>query len=138
MSITIPASHQDLVEGPVVVVLATLMPNGQPHTAVVWRLFDGTHLLICTGRNRQKSQNMKAHPLVSILTLYPKNPGRYLEIRGRVEEITEAGAIPILDKMAQLYTGHPKYSGYLEPAEEEGQYPLLIFKIKPTRVVAVG
>jgi len=32
----IPASHADLVECPPVAALTTLMPDGSPHTSVVW------------------------------------------------------------------------------------------------------
>jgi len=34
MSIPVPASHRDLLEQPVVVVLATIMPNGQRKSTV--------------------------------------------------------------------------------------------------------
>lgn len=81
---------------------------------------------------------MKRNPLVTIIALDPMNSGRYIEIRGRVEEIDENGAIPVLDKMAQLYEGTPKYYGYVEPAEDEGKQPLALCKIRPVKVVAVG
>jgi len=32
----IPASHQDLIDGPYVVALSTVMPDGQPQTTPVW------------------------------------------------------------------------------------------------------
>jgi PPOX class probable F420-dependent enzyme len=136
--VMIPTSHADLVEGPIVVALVTMMPDGQPQATAVWLLYDGTHLLVVTGRDRQKYRNMKERPLVTIMALDPKNPGRYLEIRGKVEEITAEGAIPTLDIMAQLYEGTPKYYGYLEPAEDEGKQPLVLCKIRPTKVVVVG
>lgn len=135
---TVPASHQDLIEGPIVVTLVTMMPDGQPQATVVWLLYDGTHLLVVTGCDRQKYRNMKRNPLVTIMALDPKNLGRYIEIRGRVEEIDEDGAIPILDKMAQLYEGTPKYYGYVEPAEDAGKQPLALCKIRPTKIVTAG
>ena len=41
MSHTIPADFIDLVNGPPVAALTTVMPDGQPQTTVVWCDFDG-------------------------------------------------------------------------------------------------
>lgn len=136
--LTIPTPHQDLIEGPIVVTLVTLMPDGQPQATAVWLLYDGTHFLVVTGCDRQKYRNMRRNPLVTIMALDPKNSGRYVEIRGRVVEIDEEGATPVLDKMAQLYEGTPKYYGYVEPAEDEGKQPLALCKIRPTKIVTAG
>jgi hypothetical protein len=46
-----------------------------------------------------------------------QNPYRYLEVRGTVEEITEAGALEKLNTLTQLYTGKPTYDGYVVPAK---------------------
>src|SRR6185295_5254560 len=109
MSLTIPDSHKDLLERPILAILATLMPDGQPHTTVIWRYYDGTHIRFITSRGLQKEKNIVAHPLVSLITLDPQNSTRYLEIRGIVEEITETGAIEQLDQITRLYTGKPAY-----------------------------
>jgi hypothetical protein len=60
--------------------------------------FDGLHVIAnCCGR--QKDKNMK-HNLWLAGAATPK-PLRYLEIRGRVAEITGKGASEHIDKMAQ-------------------------------------
>lgn len=138
MSVTIPDSHKDLLERPIVTILATLMPNGQPHSTVIWRYYDGSHIRFITSRGLQKEKNMVANPLVSLLTLDPHNPARYLEIRGIVDEITEAGAIEQLDQITQLYTGKPAYYGHIVPAKTKGRRTHVICKIKPTRIVVRG
>jgi Pyridoxamine 5'-phosphate oxidase len=48
MSVEIPASHLDLLNGPRVAALTTLMPDGGPQTTVVWCNFDGRHILVDT------------------------------------------------------------------------------------------
>ena len=48
MKAEIPESHRDLLNGPRVAALTTVMPNGQPQTTVVWCNFDGTHVLVNT------------------------------------------------------------------------------------------
>lgn len=136
MSVIIPESHRDLLERPIVVTLATITPAGQPHLTAIWRYFDGTHLRFITSIGLQKEKNLRANPLVSVMTLDPQNSGRYLEIRGIVEEITAEGAIEQLDQITQLYTGKPTYYGHIEPLEDKGQRTHVICKIKPTKVVA--
>ena len=138
MPVIIPDTHRDLLERPIVAILATIMPSGQPHTTVIWRYFDGTHIRFITSRGLQKERNMRTNPLVSVITPDPHNSERYLEIRGTVEEIIEAGAIEQLDQITQLYTGKPTYYGHIEPAEDKGQRTHVICKIRPTKVVARG
>ena len=46
---------------------------------------------------------MRRDPRVALAIVDPDNPYRYLEIRGRVVEITEEGADDHIDKMAKKY-----------------------------------
>jgi hypothetical protein len=46
----------------------------------------------------------------------PDNPYRYLQIRGRVLNITEEGADAHIDALAQKYLGQDKYP-FREPGE---------------------
>lgn len=138
MSATIPKSHEALLTEPVYVNLITLMPDGQPQATVVWCDYDGTHVLVNTSRGRQKEKNMRKRPKATILAVDPKNPYRYLEVRGQVEEITEEGALAHIDKLAQLYLNKSKYFGDVAPAEQKNQETRVICKIKPTKVRAIG
>jgi hypothetical protein len=58
----IPDSYLDLVNGPRVAALTTVMPDGQPQTTVVWCNFDGTHVLVNTMRGFRKEKNMRLNP----------------------------------------------------------------------------
>lgn len=138
MFVTIPESHRDLLEKPIVVTLATITPAGHPHLTAIWRYFDGVHIRFITSMGLQKEKNMRTNPLVGVMCLDPQNSGRYLEIRGFVEEITEEGAVEQLDQITRLYTGQPTYYGHIEPLEDKGQRIHVICKIKPTKVVARG
>ena len=138
MSATIPDSYKDLLEKPVVVTLATVMPDHQPQLSVVWCSYDGTHILVNTARGRQKDTNMTERPMVTILALDPENPYRYLEVRGTVAEVTEEGGVDHIDQLAQMYTGKSPYFGQVAPAEDKDKQTRVIYKIKPTKVVAFG
>ena len=64
--------------------------------------------------------------------LDPDNPYRYLEIRGRVAEITEQGADEHIDKMAKKYLGQDKY-----PFRQPGEVRVL-YKIEPLKTSRMG
>lgn len=130
----IPEEFLDLVNGPRVAALTTLMPDGYPHTTVVWCNWDGTHVLVNTMRGFQKEKNMRRNPRVTLLAYDPNEPLRYLEVRGAVVEMTEQGALEHLDGLSELYTGRKPYFGVCVPAElREVETPVLC-KILPEHV----
>ena len=92
LSADIPTEFLDLVDGPPAAALTTLMPDGRPQTTVVWCDFDGECLRVNTMRGFRKERNMRLNPRVTLLCFDPREPLRYLEVRGVVEEMTEAGA----------------------------------------------
>lgn len=134
MSAVIPDEFKDLLERPIFVTVATVLPDGQPHCSVTWCDYDGEHVLINTARGRRKEKNLLEQPMATILAIDPDNPYRYLEVRGTVE-LTEEGARDHIDKMARLYTGAEKYYGDFAPAEQENKEIRVLCKITPTKVV---
>ena len=134
----IPASHRDLVQCPPVAALTTVMPDGHPQTSVVWCDFDGECVRVNTMRDFAKERNMRRNPRVTLLCYDPRNTLRYLEVRGRVIEMTEAGAAEHLDNLASRYAGRPiRYFGDAIPARfAQTEVPVLC-RIRPTHVVAL-
>jgi PPOX class probable F420-dependent enzyme len=134
----IPASHLDLVECPPVAALTTIMADGYPQTSVVWCDFDGGCVRINTMRGFAKERNMRRDPRVTLLCYDPRQPLRYLEVRGTVIEMTEEGATAHLDALASKYAGRPVvYFGDAIPARfAEAEIPILC-RIRPDHVVAL-
>ena len=134
----IPASHRDLVECPAVAALTTVTPAGYPHTSVVWCDFDGGCIRVNTMRGFVKDRNMRRNPRVTVLCYDPRQPLRYLEVRGRVIDSTESCAGEHLDALASKYSGRPtRFFGDSVPARfAETEIPV-IFRIRPVHVVAV-
>jgi PPOX class probable F420-dependent enzyme len=130
----IPESYLDLVNGPPVAALTTVMPDGQPQTTVVWCNFDGTHLLVNTMRGFRKEKNKRLNPKVTLLCYDPRQPLRSLEVRGTVVEMTEAGAMEHLDKITRQYSNYPHYYGYIYPVEQQDQETRIICRIHATKI----
>ena len=133
MSIPIPDSHLDLLTRPIHGVLTTMMPDGQPHSSLVWCDYDGECACVNTTRQRQKGRNMQANPKVCLLVVDPQNTARYLEIRGEVELIEE-GALDHLDQLTRDYCSYPHYYGYIYPIEQQAQEMRIICRIHAKKV----
>jgi PPOX class probable F420-dependent enzyme len=134
----IPASHRDLADCPPVAALSTVGADGYPQTSVVWCDLDGECLRVNTMRGFAKERNMRRDPRVTLLCYDPRQPLRYLEVRGKVVEMTEDGAMAHLDALASKYAGRPiRYFGECIPARfAETEIPVLC-RIRPTHVVAL-
>ncbi len=128
----IPDKFLDLFNKKAFANLATLMPDGTPQVTPVWCDYDGKHVVINSARGRQKDRNLRREPHVAIAIVDPENPYRYLEVRGRVAEITEQGAADHIDRMAKKYLGVDKYP-YAQPGEVR-----VLYKIDVDRVSTMG
>ena len=105
----IPEKYQDLLVRPVLVSLATIMPDGSPQVTPVWADYDGTHIRINTAAGRQKHKNMAERPQVTVMALDPENSSRYVEVRGAVVRISEEGGDAHIDTLAKKYLGVDVY-----------------------------
>ena len=132
MSSHIPESHRDLLDGPIIASLATLMPDGQVQVTPVWCSYDGTYIIVNATADRQKHKNMVERPRVTLMVFDPQNQFRYLEVRGVVEDISPEGGGESMNEMSLLYTGKPKRYGIEAPPREVSER--LLYKIRPMRV----
>lgn len=132
----IPESHLDLIDGPYVAALSTVMPDGQPQTTPVWCNRRDEYIFINVMKGFRKEKNMRANPKVSLLVYEPTNPLHNIEIRGCVVEMTEEGAVEHNDELAQLYTGKPdaKFFGDSVPAELKSKFTPVKVKIMPMHI----
>jgi PPOX class probable F420-dependent enzyme len=132
MSETIAQPYLELFQKKAFAHLATLMPDGWPQVTPVWCDFDGTYVRINSAKGRVKDRNMRRDPRITLTLQDPDNPYRYLEVRGRVIEITEDGADAHIDSLAKKYLGVDTYP-YRRPGEIR-----VIYKIAPQRTSAMG
>jgi len=128
----IPENYADLFQKRAFGSLATLMPGGQPQVTPVWIDLEGGRLVVNSAKGRAKDKNMRRDPRVSIAVIDPDNPYRYLEIRGRVVEVSETGADQHIDKMAKKYLDKDKY-----PFRKAGEVRVR-YVIEPERFSSMG
>lgn len=126
----IPKSHLDLLNDEIkaFLFLATLMPDGTPQVTPIWFNTDGEHIQINSAKGRIKDRNMRLRPQVALCIQDPSNPYRYLQIRGKVVDVTTDGADDHIDALAFKYRGVPKYP-FRSPGEQRVKYKIQIDKI---------
>jgi len=132
MSAIVPETHKDLFDKRAFGSFTTLMPDGSPQTTPVWVDFEDGKVLVNTALGRQKDKNVRRDARVTVTLIDPDNPYRYLEVRGRVDEITTDGADKHIDKMAKKYLGADKYP-FAKPGEQR-----VLFKITPHKFSTMG
>src|SRR5260370_24218655 len=98
----------------------------------VWVEYEGKFWKFNSTKGRVKDKTSRRDPSVSISLQDPANPYRYLEIRGRVVEITENGADDHINKLSKKYLGNPVYP-FRKPGEVRVTY-----KIEPEKVSSMG
>ena len=73
---------------------------------------------------------MRRDPRVAVTIMDADNPYRYVEVRGKVKEITQNGADEHIDAMAKKYLGQDKYP-FAQPGEQRVLYKIAIGKAVP-------
>jgi PPOX class probable F420-dependent enzyme len=125
----IPENVLDLFQRPIIAVLVTLMPDGQPQANPVWVDYDGQYVLVNTAKGRQKARNMERRSKVTVLLLDPDDVYHWVEVRGHVEDETEEGANEHINQLSHKYEN--KDFRALNPGEVR-----VIYRIAPDKVNA--
>jgi len=112
--------------------LATVNADGTPQVTPVWFDWDGSRLRINTAKGRVKDKNLRRTPAVALTIMDPDNPYRYIQVKGRVANVTESGADAHIDALSKKYTGQERYAKRT-PGEVR-----VIFTITPDRVQTMG
>jgi PPOX class probable F420-dependent enzyme len=132
MPSTFPDAYRDLFDKKAFGSFTTLMPDGSPQTTPVWIDYREGDVWVNSAEGRQKDKNVRRDPRIAIAIIDPDNPYRYVEVRGRVREITRDGADAHIDAMAKKYLGKDKYP-FAQPGEQR-----VIYKIAVEKAIAVG
>jgi PPOX class probable F420-dependent enzyme len=108
--------------------LATINGDGTPQVTPVWFNTEGDFILINTARGRVKDRNMRIHPQIALCIADPGNSYRYIQIQGKVVEVTEDGADAHIDALMYKYHGENHYP-YRAPGEVRVRYKIQIQKV---------
>lgn len=125
--VTIPDSHKDLFDRPILAALATVQPDTGPQVTPVWVGLRDGHVLVNTAAGRQKYKNLVDRKHATVLLIDPDNGFRWIEVRGLVSEVIRDASADI-NELSHKYVG-TDYQGFVEGEER------VTFLIAPDRVV---
>jgi len=104
----LPPEVRELFEGANFAHLATLMPDGAPHSVALWAGLEGDHIVFFTQEGSLKANNMARDPRVAISITDHDDPYQTAQLRGAVVEVRGAEAAhELADRLALRYTGEP-------------------------------
>jgi PPOX class probable F420-dependent enzyme len=99
---------RNAVESTSIAHLATVLPNGSPHSIPLWVSTLDDKIIFLTGPNSQKAHNLRRDPRVALSLAPVDNPYEPIIIRGRVVDwITGDEGWQLVDQIAKKYTGQP-------------------------------
>jgi PPOX class probable F420-dependent enzyme len=88
--------------------VATLMPDGAPHSVPVWVGVEGEGLAFFMEEGSRKDVNLGADPRIAFSITNPDNPLDMAFVRGHVtRRLDGEEAMAIVDRIAEKYTGGP-------------------------------
>lgn len=128
----IPSAYADLLESTALADVATIGPNGEPQVTPVWFGWDGTHVQFSQTTTRQKYKNVKRDARVALSIVDPKNPYRYLEVRGKVVRIDADPDFAFINSMAKKYMEVDAYPWH-QPGDER-----VVIVIEPDHTSQMG
>ncbi len=99
---------RELLEGRNFAHLATLLPDGAPHSVAVWIGMEGDRVVFFTQPASRKARNLAADPRVAISIIDLQRPYRTAYLRGSVVATREGdAALEVIDRLGMKYTGQP-------------------------------
>ncbi len=104
--------------------LALVLKDGTPHVSPIWFDYVDGLFILNTARGRVKDKVLARHPVVAMAISDPKDPYRYLMIKGTVIAETEEGGY---DEICDL---NLKYRGSLNYPKKQGEVRVT-YKVRP-------
>jgi PPOX class probable F420-dependent enzyme len=103
----LPRELDEFLSRPNPSVIATLRPDGSPHTAATWYLWEGGRVLVNMDEGRTRLEHLRRDPRVSITVLGADDWYRHVTLNGRVGAIEDDPRLEAIDRLSRHYTGHP-------------------------------
>ncbi|WP_214404970.1 PPOX class F420-dependent oxidoreductase [Pseudonocardia lacus] len=100
----VPEPLRYLLDSTAVAFVSTIGPRGEPQTTPLWFLHDAGTVRISLVEGRQKLRNLRRDPRISLVVVDPARPTRYIELRGRVDELVPDSGRVLERRIAAKYS----------------------------------
>jgi PPOX class probable F420-dependent enzyme len=104
----LPPEVVEFLRRPNPAVIASLRPDGSPHTVATWYDWeDDGHVLVNMDVSRLRLRFIQRDPRVALTVLDSASWYRHVSLLGRVDRIDEDPDLADIDRLARRYTGAP-------------------------------
>jgi PPOX class probable F420-dependent enzyme len=102
----LPAELEEFLSQDNPAVIASLRPDGSPHTAATWYIWEDGQVVVNMDETRKRLDYMRKDPRVSITVLGKESWYHHVTIRGRITLEPDPDR-EVVDRISRHYTGEP-------------------------------
>jgi PPOX class probable F420-dependent enzyme len=120
--VPVPPEVEAILAKPFLAVVATLRPDGSPHTAATWYEWVGGRVLLNMADTRRRLAHLREDPRAALTVLCDGETYDHISLLGRIVSIEPDPELHDIDRLARRYTGEPfrtrdqpRFSAWLEP-----------------------
>ncbi len=134
-------AYRQLLDRPVVAILAVIGPDGRPGLTPMWFDYEGDRILVNTASHRPKCRWIRDNPQMSLILVNPDNPYHWLSMKitvveERLEDGPGGGAVTAqLDRIWKKYIGEGDEYGLRDPSIDEKR---VLFVCRVDRIATFG
>jgi PPOX class probable F420-dependent enzyme len=125
--VPVPPEVDEFLAQPNPAVVATLRPDGSPHTVPTWYDWEAGRVLLNMDESRLRLRFLRNDPRAALTVLDREDWYRQISLIGRVVAIEDDTELADIDRLACRYTGQPfrrrdsrRVSAWLEPDRWHG------------------
>jgi PPOX class probable F420-dependent enzyme len=120
--VPVPREVDEFLHRPNPAVVATLRPDGSPHTVPTWYDWEDGRVLLNMDESRLRLGYMRRDPRVALTVLADKSWYSHVSLLGQIDSIYDDERLEDIDRLALRYTGRPfgtrdrkRVSAWIEP-----------------------
>src|SRR5207248_683841 len=102
----VPPAIDEFLHRPNPAVIASLRPDGSPHTVATWYDWDDGRVLVNMAASRSRLDHLRRDPRVA-LTVLGDDWYRHVSLIGRVASIERDPRLTDIDRLSRRYSGSP-------------------------------
>ena len=103
----VPPEIEAFLRKPNPAVIATIRPDGSPHTVATWYDWEDGRVLVNMDESRLRLRFMRRDPRVSLTALDEAGWYTHVSLLGRVVSLEDDPDLAGIDRLAIRYTGKP-------------------------------
>ena len=103
----LPPEVEAVIVKPYLAVIATVLPDGSPHTAATWYDWEDGRVFLNMAFSRKRLENMRADPRAALTVISDGDTVDHVSLLGTITSIEPDPDLAGIDRLALRYDGVP-------------------------------